>query len=236
MTWEQSFNIQEITSSNDLVIVYGTNSLAENLDLHRILTPEELIYADRLKGSRQKSTWLSCRSALRLILGNYLNKPPIEIEFKKGRFGKLSIAGTDLCFNVSHTSHSFLLAFNSSGRIGVDIEMLTGKEDLPSLIRYAFSDDEAHYCNNLNLAERFTEVWTRKEALLKAAGVGLVDQLTAMTVTGTTENDISRLKLNSKTFTCPNGETGSIVYRKDQPINFFVLNENSPELIRISKQ
>ena len=236
MIWEQSCNIQEITGSNDLVIVYGTNSMAENLDLYKILTPEDLIYADRLKGSGQKSTWLSCRSALRLILGSYLDKPPVEIEFKKGRFGKLFIVGTDLCFNVSHTSHSFLIAFNSSGRIGVDIEMLTGKEDLPSLIRYAFSDDEAHYCNNLNLAERFTEVWTRKEALLKAAGIGLVDQLTAITVIGTTENDISRLKLNSKTFTCPNGETGSIVYRKDQPIIFFVLNENSPELIRISKQ
>jgi len=236
MIWEQSCNIQEIAGSNDLVIVYGTNSLAENQNLHKILTPKELIYADRLKGSGQKSTWLSCRSALRLILGSYLKKPPIEIEFKKGRFGKLFIAGTNLCFNVSHTNHSFSLAFNSSGRIGVDIEMLTGKEDLPLLIRYAFSDDETDYCNNGNLAERFTEVWTMKEALLKAAGVGLVDQLTAITVTGTTENDISRLKLNSKTFICPNGETGSIVYRKDQPISFFVLNENFPELIRISKQ
>ncbi|MBW8331757.1 MAG: 4'-phosphopantetheinyl transferase superfamily protein [Prolixibacteraceae bacterium] len=223
MNWLKSDSLQEITGSNDLVIVYGTNSMAENPDLHEILTPEELIYADRLKGSGQKSTWLSCRSALRLILGSYLKKPPIEIEFRKGRFGKPFIVGTNLCFNVSHTNRSFLLAFNSSGRIGVDIEMLTGKEDLQLLIRYAFSDAETNYCNNGNLAERFTEVWTRKEALLKAAGIGLVDQLTAITVTGTTGNDISRLKLNSKTFTCPNGETGSIVYRKDQPIRFFVV-------------
>ena len=224
MNWLKSDSLQEITGSNDLVIVYGTNSLAENTELYKILTPKELIYADHLKGSGQKSTWLSCRSALRLILGSYLNMPPIEIEFRKGKFGKLNIAGTDLCFNVSHTNRSFLLAFNSSGRIGVDIEMLTGKEDLQMLIRHAFSDAETDYCNKDNLAERFTEIWTRKEALLKAAGIGLVDQLTAITVTGTTENDISRLKLNSKTFICPNGESGSIVYRKDQPISFFMLS------------
>ena len=214
MNWLKSDSLQEITGSNDLVIVYGTNSLAENHDLHKILTPEELIYADRLKGSGQKSTWLSCRSALRLILGSYLKKPPVEIEFRKGKFGKLFIADTDLCFNVSHTNRSFLLAFNSSGRIGVDIEMLTGKEDLQLLIRYAFSDAETDYCNKDNLAERFIEIWTRKEALLKAAGIGLVDQLTAITVTGTNGNDISRLKLNSKTFKCPNGETGSIVFSR----------------------
>ena len=226
MNWQKSDNLQEITGSSDLVIVYGTNSIVENPDLHKILTSEELIYADRLKGSGQKSTWLSCRSSLRLILGSYLDMPPVEIEFKKGRFGKLYIAGTNLCFNVSHTNRSFLLAVNFSGRVGVDIEMLTGKEDLQMLIRYAFSDAETDYCNKGNLTERFIEVWTRKEALLKAAGVGLVDQLTAITVTGTTENDISRLKLNSKTFTCPNGETGSIVYRKDQPIRFFCVNQN----------
>lgn len=220
MNWLKSDNIQEITGSNDLAIVYGTNSLAENSDLHKILTPKELIYAERLKGSGQKSTWLSCRSALRLILGSYLNMPPVEIEFKKGRFGKLYITDTDLCFNVSHTNSAFLLAFNFCGRIGVDIEMLTGKEDLPLLIRYAFSDAETDYCNNGNLAERFTEIWTRKEAFLKAAGVGLVDQLTAINVTGTNENDISRLKLNSKTFTCPNGETGSVVFKNKLPLKF----------------
>jgi len=220
MNWQKSDGIQEITGSSDLVIVYGTNSLAENLDLLKILTPEELIFANRLKGSGQKSTWISCRSALRIILGSYLNKPPVEIEFKKGRFGKLYIAGTNLCFNVSHTNRSFLLAFNFAGRIGVDIEKLTGKEDLPSLIRYAFSDAESNYCKSGNLAERFTEVWTLKEAFLKAAGVGLVDQLTAITVKGPTENDISRLKLNSKTFICPNGEIGSIVFKNILPLKF----------------
>jgi len=128
-----------------------------------------------------------------------------------------------LSFNVSHSNSSFLLGFNLLGRIGVDIEKLSGREDLPSLIKYAFSDDEATYCNNGNLAEGFTEVWTMKEAFLKAVGAGLVDQLPSISVIGPVANYIYRFKLNQESFLCPNGETGSIVYRKDQPIKYIWL-------------
>ena len=110
-----------------------------------------------------------------------------------------------------------MLGFNHLGRIGVDIEKLSGREELPSLISYAFSAEEADYCSKGILPERFTEVWTLKEAFLKAVGVGLVDELPSITVKGN-NNYINRLALNQKTFLCPNGETGSIVYKKEPPI------------------
>ncbi|MDP3913208.1 MAG: 4'-phosphopantetheinyl transferase superfamily protein [Bacteroidota bacterium] len=220
MNWQKSGNIKEITGSKDLLIVYGTNSLAENLDLHEILTSEELIYAERLRGPGQKSTWLSCRAGLRLVLGSYLSINPQIIEFEKNRFGKLHMVDSKLFFNVSHSNNSFLLGFNHSGRIGVDIEKLSGREDIPSLIKYAFSDAESNYCKSGNLAERFTEIWTLKEAFLKAAGVGLVEDLTSVTVTGSAENNLSQLNLNQESFLCPNGETGSIVFKNKLPLKF----------------
>ncbi len=223
MNWQKSDSIQEITKEDHLLIIYGTNSFANNLKLNYILTQEELNYSERLRGPGQKNTWLSCRATLRLVLASYLLTNPQIIELKKGRFGKLYVDDSKLSFNVSHSNSSFLLGFNLLGRIGVDIEKLSGREDLPSLIRYAFSDDEATYCNNGNLAERFTEVWTMKEAFLKALGVGLVNELTLVTVTKTAENNVSQLNLNQKSFICPNGETGSIVYRKDQPIKYIWL-------------
>ena len=222
--WEKSDSIENITREKDsLILVYGTNSLVKSLPLHEILTFEEAAYSERLRGEEQKSTWLSCRATLRLILGSYLGKKPIDIEFRKGRYGKLYLPGTNLFFNVSHSKSAFLLGFSFWGRIGVDIELLNGSEDLPSMVEYAFSNAEVQYCHNGENRARFTEIWTLKEAFLKAVGIGLVDQLTSISVSEIVQNDISRIKLNHKSFFCPNGETGSIVYTKNKPVKFIWL-------------
>ncbi len=223
--WEfiKAENISAITNKDDLPVIYGTNLLTSELPFKEVLTPEELSYSERLKGLGQKETWVCCRTSLRLVMGSYLNRKPIDIEFKKGRFGKLHIENCRISFNLSHSGNSFLLGFNSNGRIGIDIEKLSGKEDLPRLIDYAFSENEAKYCSNGEIAERFMETWTLKEAFLKAVGVGLVDNLELITVNGTPDNNIVQLKLNQETFPCPNGETGSIVYKNNLPLKFIHL-------------
>lgn len=220
MIWVKCNDIQKTPRNDHLWIVYGTNSLADHLPFNDILTVDELIYAERLKGPGQKSTWLSCRATLRLILASYLSLNPQVIEFKKGRFGKLYVANCNLFFNVSHSTYSFLLGFNPLGRIGVDMEKLSGREDLPSLIQYAFSEKEADYCIKGDSGQRFTEIWTLKEAFLKAVGVGLVDQLPSINTYGLENNLITKLYLNSKSFICPNGETANIVFKKSSPIIF----------------
>ena len=206
-----------------MLIVYGTNRLADLLPVGEMLTSEEIAYSGQLKGLGQKNTWQSCRAVLRIMLEIYLGKKAIDIEFRKGRFGKPYLANTDLCFNVSHSKHSYLLGFNRGGRIGVDIELLNGSEDLPSLVKYAFSATEANYFRNGESMERFTEIWTLKEAFLKAVGAGLVNSLSSITVTGEPANFITRYKLNQKSFLCPNGETGSVVYRNNVPLRFIWL-------------
>lgn len=224
MNWEKTFNIPALTTDiESLLIIYSTNSLENNLPVTEIITHNELAYSVRLRNEEQRSTWLSCRATLRLILGSWMNKKPCDIEFRKGRFGKLSLPGTNLFFNVSHSNDAFLIGFNYGGRIGIDIEILNGSEDLHSMVNYAFSEAETHYCSFGENHERFAEIWTLKEAFLKAVGVGLVDQLKSVNVTGDFKNDILRYKLNQKSFCCPNGETGSIVYRTNKPLKFICL-------------
>lgn len=219
MNWVKSIQIPDLTDERESsVIIYGTDYQSNSLDLKKILSPQELAYSGRLRNEDQKRTWLSCRATLRLILGTYLNKKPFEVELRKGRFGKLYLPESNLFFNVSHSNNAFLLGFCFGGRIGIDIEKLNGSEDLPSMVKFAFSEIEAQYCRNGEDSERFTEIWTSKEALLKAVGVGMVDCLTLITVSENVQNDISHLKLNQKSFLCPNKETGSIVYRTNKPI------------------
>ena len=221
MNWEKSCNIPDLSNNREsTVILYSTKTRANPIAFREMLTLEELTYSERLRDEGQRRTWLSCRTTLRLILGSYLRKKPREIEFKIGRFGKLYLPGDNLFFNVSHSNDAFLLGFCFGGKIGVDIEMLKGSEDLPSMVDYAFSEDEALFCSYGKNHERFTEIWTLKEAFLKAAGVGLVNRLTSVTVSGNVKNDILRHQLNHKTFLCPHGETGSLVYRNNNLLKF----------------
>ncbi len=223
MNWQKSDTISSFTDRDHLLVVYGTNKLVSSLTLEEIVVPDELTYSFRLRGEGQRETWLSARASLRLVISSFLNKAPRDIEFRKGRFGKLFLENSDLFFNVSHAKYSFLLGFSCKGRIGVDLERLNHTEDLPALVNYAFSKSESRYCLNGMDPDKFVEIWTLKEAFLKAAGVGLVDELPAVSVVNHPQNDIGRFNLRHRSFLCPNGETGSVVSRDDQPIKFIWL-------------
>lgn len=222
MTWEQSGDINELARCNhQLIVVYGDSLMFGKFDYQDILPDYEIERAKKLKVLNLQKTWLTCRATLRLMLACYLDKKPKEIELKDGKFGKLYVSNQHFDFNISHTDHAFLIGINHLGRIGVDIETLIGNEDIPELIKYAFSENEAEYCYSGNLAERFLSVWTLKESFLKAIGIGLVNQLTSFSVIGPDQNSIIRGGLEQNTFNCPGGEAGSIVYRGKQPAKFF---------------
>ncbi|HWS01692.1 MAG TPA: 4'-phosphopantetheinyl transferase superfamily protein [Prolixibacteraceae bacterium] len=218
MIWEKSGEIPQVGSGNDILVVYGNHNPAGLAVMNQILTEEELAFANRFKVVVQKNTWISCRMTLRLILGTYLQLNPKAVEFKKNRFGRLSLANSRMFFNVSHTESSFLLGFSFDGRIGLDLDKLKTEEDLNLLTGFAFSDQETEYCRSGNLSDRFLEIWTLKEAFLKAAGVGLVDDLKAVNVYGEANNQLKMKDLTHSTFKCPNGETASLVYRKNREI------------------
>ena len=74
----------------------------------------------------------------------------------------------NLFFNISH-SHG-LVAFVSSNKypIGIDVELI--KEAKDDLINYVSSKEEKEYIKS---DKDFFKVWTNKEALVKAIGTGI---------------------------------------------------------------
>ena len=223
MIWKTLDVIPTLKSSQDVLVVYGTSRTSDIALSSSVLTRDEIAIGNRIKSISERNTWLSCHVALRTMLGSYLKSEPAEIELKKNRFGRLYLSTSDLYFNVSHTNSSWLLGFCIGGKIGADIEKLSGTEDLASLVEYAFSPVEADYCKNGGLPDRFLEIWTLKEAFLKATGVGLIDNLGSVNVSGFEKNDILLRKFNKKIFSCPNGETASIVYRNNRTVNLLCL-------------
>lgn len=75
-------------------------------------------------------------------------------------------------FNVSH-SHSVVVFTSYSSLIGVDIELV--REVKEPLIDYVTSEDEKEYISSNE--ERFYEIWTLKESLLKMDGCGISSNL-----------------------------------------------------------
>ncbi len=112
---------------------------------------------------------------LRRILGAYLNCGPAEVPILANRLGKPAIAsGGPLYFNLSHSRHIAMLAISMETEVGVDIEDVQPME--PEVAQYHFSPVEQAALATLEgeeWLEGFYRCWTRKEAILKAEGVGL---------------------------------------------------------------
>lgn len=80
-------------------------------------------------------------------------------------------------FNISH-SGNWVILLCSNNKIGVDVEAvdLRPHHDIVTLLH----TNEREYVNNAkDKTAAFYTIWTRKEALLKATGTGLINKLDA---------------------------------------------------------
>ncbi|MER9683836.1 4'-phosphopantetheinyl transferase superfamily protein [Mesorhizobium sp. M0115] len=143
--------------------------------------------ADKYRVEPARRSFVVGRAALRTLLGQRLNVSPASIKFVYGPHGKPHILDEDgrdrIHFSISNTSDFIVVALSSS-RVGIDIEQVLAR-DYSDLYAFALSGDEARFVGGLSAALReraFLQLWTRKEALLKAMGVGLSDVLPNMDV------------------------------------------------------
>ena len=120
-----------------------------------------------------------CRAALRAILCNRLGCENKQLEFEETEHGK-PIALVDgmpvsVSFNVSHSGEHGLIAIAPEGRLGVDVEERVAHRNMDLLIDGVFGPSEqaelasARGCEKTHL---FFRLWTIKEALMKAHGMG----------------------------------------------------------------
>ena len=124
---------------------------------------------------------------LRIILGDYLNCDPAKIRFNSNHYQKPHIAhpNTLIQFNISSSSNRFVAAFCQHHTIGVDIEHIRQIEDIPQMINDYCTNEESDWLNsqpeNLRISS-FFQIWSRKEALVKAIGKGLNIELNKINV------------------------------------------------------
>lgn len=144
--------------------------LEEAPDLTGLLSPDERRRAERYVHDAPRRQFTAARGALRLLLGRYTGAAPGSIAFTTTGNGKPVLAGGGPHFNVSHSHGLALVALARDLELGVDVECVRERDSYPDLARRYFTPREVACVNSL---EAFYHAWVRKEAFLKALGLGL---------------------------------------------------------------
>src|SRR5258707_310344 len=149
------------------------------------LSDDEFARAGRFHSDLHRARYIAGRAALRGVLADRLGCTPSEIRLSYGRNGRPMLEGGqgDFEFNLAHSGCDAVIALAGTAAVGVDIEPLLPLAEVESLARLVFSDAER--CE-LELApdpvSAFLNGWTRKEAYVKALGLGLTAPLKEITV------------------------------------------------------
>ena len=154
------------------------------------LSPEELDRAGRFRFERDRRRFIVARAAVRLLLAGYLDIEPASLRFVSGPRGKPELApgvSSWLRFNASRSEDLAVFAIGRDRELGVDVESVRTDMDFEPLVDRVLSLAERGALDQLAPEARwraFYRCWTRKEAYLKALGMGLAVAPHELDVTG----------------------------------------------------
>ncbi len=170
-------------------------------DCLAVLSREERDRASRFRFDRDRRLYVVRRAKLRSLLSRYLACPPREVPIRIGPRGKPFIADSALQFNVSHSGGFALYVVAHSLDVGCDIEVHDDLLAVDPIAERFFSPVEQrvlrHFPPN-GRAAAFFDVWTRKEAVLKASGLGLSSPLDSFDVSPVSAEQIVSLRSDGR--------------------------------------
>lgn len=160
----------------------------ERYAVSRLNTGEQM-HRHRFRSARRKREFSLCRAALRAIVCHRLDCPNRDLSFGLSRYGKpfALVGGTrvPVSFNLSHSGLHGLIAVDRAGRIGVDVEVRLPRPDLWDTVRTIMTPIEARTLSRCPKAEKdhqLYRIWTLKEAIAKAVGMGFSLDLTGFSI------------------------------------------------------
>ena len=140
--------------------------------------------AEAFHFERDRVSYVVSHYALRQVLAGCLGLDGFGHAFEVGPHGKPSLprafAHSGVEFSLSHTHGLALIAVSRGGGVGVDVERVVDTVDVRGLAASVFAEPESRHLAGLDAAAArlgFFRLWVRKEAYVKARGIGLADGL-----------------------------------------------------------
>lgn len=154
-------------------------------ELNALLDRHEQDRAARFVHGKDRLRYVLGHGFLREVLCAASGIPADSIDYTRGPFGKPSMAGVDFHFNFSDTKDAVLIGIGPE-ELGVDLETMERRVDHERVAEHYFTPQEVREIDEARddalRKRRFLEFWTRKEAVLKASGVGIMDDLKVLRV------------------------------------------------------
>jgi 4'-phosphopantetheinyl transferase len=157
------------------------------LDEYRCwLDADECLRASAFRRPIDRDRFVARRGQMRAQLGQELGVAPQMVRIAADAHGKPFLRDDpDLAFNLSDSNGLALLATIRGGAVGCDIEWRNPELACPRVAERLFAREEYKALTALPPEQwiaGFYNCWTRKEAYVKAIGLGLSHPLDAFTV------------------------------------------------------
>ncbi len=168
-----------------------------------LLSAGELLRAGKYRRNAHREQFTARRVLLRLWLAGALGVAPNGIQIESTPYGKpfQVQSGSDAPiadFNMSISSGDVALAIHRTGRVGVDVEHDKTKPNMADMLEAICTPEEMRILKTLSPSatkHAFYQVWTAKEAYLKAVGAGLLRDLNSVNIKwGTSKAPLSITK------------------------------------------
>ena len=155
------------------------DDVAQTLIAETKFPVEETQRAERLRMVQDRLAYLSARAVLRQVLATYEGCDPGDVAITAPPQQKPYASDTLPKFSITHSHGLITVCFLAHGAVGCDLELAPRTEtaSMFGMAEHVFAPDEIAHLSSLAPAPTearafFLSVWRRKEAVLKAAGVG----------------------------------------------------------------
>lgn len=146
-----------------------------------ILDANERRRAQRFRFQRDRDRYVARRAFVRKVLGDYQGMDPGRLRFRVSVAGRPELDPPNaISFNVSHSAGLAVLAVARHAPVGVDVERARTLENTLDMAPLSLSAAESAWLLQLPEGRRsgaFLRLWTRKESVVKAMGLGLAASL-----------------------------------------------------------
>lgn len=154
-----------------------------------LLSIDEQQRAQRFVRSQDQDKYVQVRGTLRCLLGQYLQVSGKTLCFDYGDYGKPQLVSSfnslKLQFNVSHSHELAVIAITQTTAVGIDIEQVNPQAKYIDISQRFFSAAEHEVLLKQPIEQQcrtFFQLWTRKEACVKAMGGSIAQALDQINV------------------------------------------------------
>jgi 4'-phosphopantetheinyl transferase len=147
-----------------------------------VLSPDERFRCGRFRAEHDRRDYAAAHALLRTALSRHADTGPADWRFGRSPGGKPHVDAPHApSFNLSHTHGVVACAVAFDLPLGVDVERIDRRMSaaaIDAVARRCFSHGEVRALGRAVRADaRFCELWTLKEAFIKATGAGLSQPL-----------------------------------------------------------